>query len=50
VQFLDETGELLERYRPPPMRPTFMDEGGEDEPAVVRRQAIPVPKGPVDVW
>lgn len=50
VQFLDEAGELLERYRPPPMRPTFMDEEGEGEPSVARRQAIPVPKGPVDVW
>jgi nifR3 family TIM-barrel protein len=46
--FLDAQGELLPKYRPDPMVPTFML--NEDDPAVMRRNAIPVPKGPVDVW
>jgi hypothetical protein len=30
---------------------SFMREGdASDEPASIRREAIPVPKGPVDVW
>jgi tRNA-dihydrouridine synthase len=45
-QFLDETGELQLRFRPPPMIASFM----RDEPAVVQRQQIPVPKGPVETW
>jgi tRNA-dihydrouridine synthase B len=44
-QFLDESGELHSRYAPPPMVPTFMQ-----EPDVTRRESIPVPKGPVEVW
>ena len=44
-QFLDEQGELKPNYRPPPLVPSFMQ-----EPGVVLRQAIPVPKGPVEVW
>jgi tRNA-dihydrouridine synthase B len=44
-QFLDETGQLKPGYRPPPMKASFME-----EPAVLERQHIPVPKGPVDVW
>jgi nifR3 family TIM-barrel protein len=44
-QFLDETGELQPRFRPPPMVASFMR-----EPAVVQREQIPVPKGPVEVW
>jgi hypothetical protein len=44
-QFLDETGELKPRFRPPPMVASFME-----EPAVARRNEIPVPKGPVEVW
>lgn len=48
VPFLDAHGELLPRYRPDPMVPTFMLD--PDEPAVMRRNAIPVPKGPVDTW
>ena len=46
--FLDEHGELRAQYRPGPMMASFMRE--DDEPAVLRRSAIPVPKGPVDVW
>jgi tRNA-dihydrouridine synthase len=45
-QFLDETGELQPRFRPPPMIASFM----RDEPAVAQREHIPVPKGPVEVW
>jgi tRNA-dihydrouridine synthase B len=44
-QFLDETGQLKPNYRPPPMEASFMR-----EPSVADRQAIPVPKGPVEVW
>ncbi len=44
-QFLDETGELQPRFRPPPMVASFMR-----EPASTTREQIPVPKGPVEVW
>jgi nifR3 family TIM-barrel protein len=46
-QFLDEAGELQPRFRPPPMVASFMR---ESEPASTRREHIPVPKGPVEVW
>jgi nifR3 family TIM-barrel protein len=46
-QFLDETGELQPRFRPPPMVASFMR---EPEPASTQRQHIPVPKGPVEAW
>jgi nifR3 family TIM-barrel protein len=45
-QFLDESGELQPRFRPPPMVASFM----RDEPASTQRGQIPVPKGPVEVW
>ena len=45
-QFLDDNGELLPRFQPPPMIASFM----RDEPAVAQREQIPVPKGPVEVW
>ena len=45
-QFLDDRGELLPRFQPPPMVASFMRE----EPAVAQREQIPVPKGPVEVW
>lgn len=44
-QFVDEAGELLPRFRQLPMVASFMQ-----EPAVARRESIPVPKGPVEVW
>jgi tRNA-dihydrouridine synthase B len=44
-QFLDETGQLKPSYRPAPMVPSFMEES-----AVAKREHIPVPKGPVEVW
>ena len=43
--FLDGEGRLLPRYRPGVMQPCF-----SEEPPAVRRQAIPVPKGPVERW
>ncbi|MFZ0828354.1 MAG: tRNA-dihydrouridine synthase [Verrucomicrobiia bacterium] len=46
-QFLDGDGELQPRYRPQPMVASFMR---ESEPASTRREHIPVPKGPVEVW
>ncbi len=44
-QFLDESGELKPQYRPAPMVASFMQ-----EPGVAQRVAIPVPKGPVEIW
>ena len=44
-QFVDESGELKPQYRPAPMVASFMQ-----EPGVAQRTAIPVPKGPVEVW
>src|SRR5712672_1833569 len=44
-QFLDELGELKPHYQPAPLVASFML-----EPAVGRREQIPVPKGPVEVW
>ena len=44
-QFLDEAGGLKPGYRPPPLVASFMQ-----EPAVAARQAIPVPRGPVEIW
>ncbi|HEY1174130.1 MAG TPA: tRNA dihydrouridine synthase DusB [Verrucomicrobiae bacterium] len=47
MQFLEDNGELKAQYQPPPMVASFMQ---ESEPGVAQRQAIPVPKGPVEVW
>jgi len=44
-QFLDASGDLKPAYKPSPMIPSFME-----EPDSARRQSIPVPKGPVEVW
>jgi nifR3 family TIM-barrel protein len=44
-QFLDENGDLKPRFAPPQLVASFMQ-----EPEVVRREHIPVPKGPVEVW
>jgi tRNA-dihydrouridine synthase len=46
-QFLDDNGELQPRFQPAPMVASFMR---EKEPASTRRDQIPVPKGPVEVW
>ena len=42
-----QNGALKAQYAPEPMVASFMR---EEEPAVARRQHIPVPKGPVEVW
>ena len=47
AQFCDDQGELLPRFAPPPLVASFMREEG---PASATRTAIPVPKGPVEVW
>jgi nifR3 family TIM-barrel protein len=44
-QFLDENGELRQKFQPPPLVASFML-----EPEATVRQHIPVPKGPVEVW
>ncbi|MBL9202843.1 MAG: tRNA dihydrouridine synthase DusB [Opitutaceae bacterium] len=48
AQFCDARGELLEKYQPAPMVASFMREPGDA--AIHERDAIPVPKGPVDTW
>jgi nifR3 family TIM-barrel protein len=48
-QFCDEMGELLPRYRLPPMIASFMQPPA-DQPASAQRTSIPVPSGPVEVW
>jgi nifR3 family TIM-barrel protein len=44
-QFLDGNGNLKPNYQPPPLVSSFMQ-----EPGATTRMAIPVPKGPVDLW
>ena len=48
--FCDDDGELLPRYRLAPMVPSFLRQPDPEEPASARREAIPVPRGPVEVW
>lgn len=57
TQFLDGDGNLLPKYEPPPMAASYVDgaadtaeEDDGEVPAAARRAAIPVPKGPVEVW
>ena len=45
-QFCDDAGELLPRFQQAPMVASFMEDG----PAAARRESLPVPKGPVEVW
>jgi nifR3 family TIM-barrel protein len=45
--FCDEHGELLPKYQPAPLIASFMTGDGE---GAAGRSAIPVPKGPVEVW
>ena len=47
-QFCDATGELLPRFALAPMVSSFMRD--PNDPAVLSREAIPVPKGPVETW
>jgi nifR3 family TIM-barrel protein len=44
-QFLDENGELLPKFRPAPLLASFMQDSDDARPG-----ALPVPKGPVEVW
>ena len=44
-QFVDESGELKPRFQQAPMVASFMQ-----EPGAAARAAIPVPRGPVEVW
>jgi nifR3 family TIM-barrel protein len=46
ARFCDERGELRAKYAPAPMVASFM----AGEGAATERSAIPVPKGPVEVW
>jgi tRNA-dihydrouridine synthase B len=46
-QFLDDAGQLLPKFAPAPLASSFME---DEQPAAAQRTAIPVPKGPVDVW
>ena len=48
AQFCDARGELLPGHRLAPMVPSFLRP--PDEAAVLTREEIPVPKGPVEVW
>ena len=48
TQFCDDAGELLPRVRQPDMIPSFMQERPDAGPVI--RDALPVPKGPVEVW
>jgi len=48
AQYCDDQGELVPRFALGPMAASFMSTDGE--PAGLNRSAIPVPKGPVDVW
>jgi nifR3 family TIM-barrel protein len=48
AQFCDERGELLPKFSPPPMLPTFMREPAGAN--ALERDSIPVPRGPVEVW
>jgi tRNA-dihydrouridine synthase B len=46
--FCDASGELLPKFRPAPMSPSFLEAGAE--PGVFSRDTIPVPRGPVETW
>ncbi len=49
AQFLDDNGQLQRKYSPAPHALNFRDEDA-DVPAVTRREAIPVPIGPNELW
>jgi tRNA-dihydrouridine synthase B len=52
AQFLDEDGHLQRKYSPAPHALNFRDEEPieSDVPAVARRESIPVPSGPNELW
>lgn len=45
--YCDASGELLAKYRPAPLAPSFV---GGSSAEVFSREAIPVPRGPVETW
>ena len=47
TQFTDEEGRLLPQFEPAPLGASSTQ---EEEPGTEVRRAIPVPKGPVEVW
>jgi tRNA-dihydrouridine synthase B len=47
AQFCDEQGVLREKFAPAPLVASFMRDPAD---AAFERDAIPVPKGPVEVW
>lgn len=49
-QFCDDQGQLLPRYQPQALHSSFLTPSGDPEPAAATRQAVPVPRGPVEVW
>ena len=49
-RFCDDQGELLPKFRPAPLMASFLLPKEEGQPPVTLRTAIPVPKGPVEVW
>jgi len=49
AQFLDENGRLLCKYSPAPHALNFRDEEA-GVPAVARRETLPVPAGPNELW
>ncbi|MDO8543682.1 MAG: tRNA dihydrouridine synthase DusB [Opitutaceae bacterium] len=48
AQFCDEQGNLLPKYAPAPLVPSFLRPLGRED--ALDREGIPVPKGPVEVW
>jgi len=50
AQFLDESGQLQRKYSPAPPALNFRDEENDGVPPVTRREAIPVPAGPIELW
>ena len=47
-QFCDESGELLPKFAPAPLVPSFLRAADDSEES--GREAIPVPRGPVELW
>ena len=50
LQFLDESGQLLPKYRPGAMEQNFIDQEYSNQPSASSRSHIPVPSGPQEWW
>ena len=50
AQFLEADGKLQKKYAPGPHALNFRDEEPDDVPAVAKRESIPVPAGPNELW